>query len=182
MRNFSKILPRNFAEFRRNSAKKMFYFVQFRISRNSQIPISWPPYFQALTSTEFVEVHELPHPSLDLSSKFINWVRRSTWGASSQPSATPLSSSTRFVKAHELPLPALTYPVSSSTRFVEVHELPLPNLDFSSKFINLGRGSTKGNSSNSQLFYSSIQFININPSELRSGKWKGRHLVKAINP
>jgi hypothetical protein len=45
MRNFDKILPRNFAEFRRNSAKKMFYFVQFRISRNNQIPISWPPYF-----------------------------------------------------------------------------------------------------------------------------------------
>ncbi len=43
MRNFGKILPRNFAEFPRNSVKKMFYFVQFRISRNSQIPISWPP-------------------------------------------------------------------------------------------------------------------------------------------
>jgi hypothetical protein len=44
MRNFDKILPRNFTEFRRNSAKKVFYFVQFRISRNNQIPISWPPY------------------------------------------------------------------------------------------------------------------------------------------
>jgi hypothetical protein len=48
MRNFGKILTRNFAEFRRNSAKKLFYFFQFRISRNSQIPISWPPYIYIL--------------------------------------------------------------------------------------------------------------------------------------
>ncbi len=51
MRNFGKILPRNFAEFCRNSAKKMFSFVQFRISRNNQIPISWPPYLDS--SLEF---------------------------------------------------------------------------------------------------------------------------------
>ena len=30
----------------RNSAKFREYFVQFRISQNNQIPISWPPYIQ----------------------------------------------------------------------------------------------------------------------------------------